>query len=83
MTSDKESGWVAGTSGVPQRSILVPVLFNIFFIDLDIRTESTLSKFADETKVIEMARVPDDCAAVQTDLNKLAKWADRYEVQQR
>ena len=60
-------------SGVPQGSVLGPLLFLIFINDLDEDINSNILKFADDTKIFKEVRL-------QADLDKLVLWAQKWQM---
>ena len=74
------SEWMAVLSGVPQGSVLGPLLFIIFINDLDeeITGGVMASKFADDTKVGRTVATEKERAELQEALLKLERWADRW-----
>jgi len=65
-------------SGVPQRSILGPILFLLFINDLADKISSVAKLFADDSKLYRSVRSDDDCKLLQDDLNALAAWSNQW-----
>ncbi|KAK4830618.1 LOW QUALITY PROTEIN: hypothetical protein QYF61_012343 [Mycteria americana] len=65
------------TSGVPQWSIMRPILFNIFINNLDDGTEYLAVPSANSTKLGQVVDTAHICAAIQRRLDRLEEWASR------
>ena len=72
------SSWVNVTSGVPQGSVLGPVLFLLYINDINDHIQSTIKLFADDSILYREIQNPQDLAILQADLNTLADWADNW-----
>ena len=63
------SGWELVLSGVPQGSVLGPVLFIVFIDDIDEGIRSTVLKFADDTKLVARVGSEEDRERLRQDLS--------------
>ena len=70
------SSWVDVISGVPQGSILGPLLFLVYVNDIPDICFSTTKLFADDTKLYREIKTVDDCKILQDDLNSLSLWSE-------
>jgi len=77
VISGAEYSWRLVTSGVPQGSVFVPVLLNLFTNHLDEELECTLSKFADDTKLGGVTDTTESCAAIQRDFHRMESRVQR------
>jgi len=65
------------TSGVPQGSVLGPILFTMFVNDIPSIVSSPTLLFADDTKMFRIVKNSDDHTVLQHDLNLLYEWSVR------
>ena len=75
------SDWRWVLSGVPQGSVLGPVLFLIFINDLDEGLMSNILKFADDTKIVGTVTTEGDRQIIQNDLTTLVSWANTWQME--
>uniref|UniRef100_M3XLH7 Reverse transcriptase domain-containing protein n=1 Tax=Latimeria chalumnae TaxID=7897 RepID=M3XLH7_LATCH len=80
MVQGIASDWKDVKSGVPQGSVLGPLLFNIFINDLEEGVKSTLVKFADDTKMMKVLDGDSACDELQKDLDTLQTWAVKWQM---
>ncbi len=72
------SSWSNVTSGVPQGSVLGPVLFLLFVSDITEVVNSNMILFADDTKLYRRIHSQEDVQILQNDIDKLKDWSDKW-----
>ena len=81
VLNGQESSILCSNAGVPQGSILGPLLFLIFVNDIEISIKSDMFIFADDVtlaKIYDLLSEAESC--LNTDLNTISKWAERWMV---
>ena len=74
----KESHSIPVTSGVPQGSVLGPILFIYFINDLPDVVDCSIRIFADDTKIYLPIQSYQDHKKLQNNINALLEWSDRW-----
>ena len=71
------------TSGVPQGSVLAPIMFLIYINDLgeDISNGSYINMFADDAKIQRKIVNENSCKELQEDINKIKAWSEKWKME--
>jgi hypothetical protein len=75
-----ESAWARVKSGVPQGSVLGPVLFICYINDLVEQVSSSIYMYADDTKIFRAVSGDTDTAQLQADLDAAVAWSLRWQL---
>ena len=66
------------TSGIPQGSVLGPLLFVLYINDLPDVVKSNILLFADDTKIFHQVKSREDALLLQKDIDELQQWSDKW-----
>ena len=73
------SSWIPVTSGVPQGSVLGPLLFLLYVNDISsVVSNSSVKPFADDVTIYKEIVSPADVDWFQLDLSKVVQWAKTW-----
>jgi hypothetical protein len=75
------SQWMDVFSGVPQGSVLGPILFLIYVNDIPDWIKNSIRMFADDTKIWKVVRDSEDATDLQHDLDQLQEWTKKWLLQ--
>ena len=79
VVNGPESGWSYMTSGIPQCSVLGPILFPIYINDLPDIVEVLMKLFADDSKLYHIVTNSRE-NELQPNLDRAVKWVKDWEM---
>ena len=79
VVNRQSSSWCDVTSGVPQGSLLGPVLC-CYINDITTHFSSPVVHFADNLKIFCVISKVDDYHQLQNDMNNLVAWANKWQL---
>ena len=80
VIGDSFSCWEDVLSGVPQGSVLGPLLFTIFINDLPKIVKHLIRMYADDCKLIAIIKTLQDMIQLQNDIDSLQEWAKTWQM---
>jgi hypothetical protein len=80
VINGEESSWADVLSGVPQGSVIGPLLFVIYINDLPEEVHTTVKIFADDTKLFTDISRDQMAQELQNDIHRLDKWAEKWQL---
>ena len=73
-----KSDWAPVVSGVPQGTVLDPLLFSLHINDITADIESEIGLFADDCVCYREIKDKEDTLKLQSDTDRLGNWARKW-----
>jgi len=80
VLNNNKSEWSEVVSGVPQGSVLGPILFNIYVSDMPLIVKSPIVQLADDVKMFRTIVTVNDFFQLQHDINLLYEWSRKWQL---
>ena len=74
VVNGAKSQWAPVLSGVPQSTVLGPLLFSMYINDIMVGTESEVRLFPDDCVCYRQIDSIEDPSKLQKDIDQLGKW---------
>lgn len=80
IVNGQKSGWKEVKSGVPQGSVLRPLLFVLYINDMpeEVNNGSEIYLYADDTRVYRHIKNQRDMEHLQMDISCMRKWSEKW-----
>jgi len=80
VINGNQSTWLPVLSGVPQGTVLGPLLFLLYINDIETDVTSEIRLFTDDCIVYRTIKSSTDCVVLQSDISKLQSWACTWQM---
>jgi hypothetical protein len=80
IVNGSASPWVDVISGIPQGTVLGPLLFVVFINDMPNVCESLVNLLADDSKLWRIIDSEVDAVTLQEDIDNLTQWSDIWQL---
>jgi hypothetical protein len=78
VVKGEHSSWSNVTSGIPQGSVLGPLLFVLYINDLPDVVDASILLFADDTKIYKEIITIEDQESIQNNINSMQNWSEQW-----
>ena len=78
VVNGMKSDWAPVLSGVPQGTVLGPLLFSLYINDISSDIESEIRLFADDCVCYREIKDEEDTMKLQSDIDRLGSWARKW-----